>query len=130
MRARAYGVRGGVDFQATGMVEKVNVDLIRRSLDDDFVPILPCIGWSAIGEPYNISSVELATELAVSLKARKLFFLTDGELFSSSDLVLPSDGIASRDGVVSRLTVYAAEATLLGNAESLDRTEREMLAPP
>jgi len=128
VRARAYGVRGGVDFQATGMVEKVNVDLIRRSIEDDFVPILPCIGWSAIGEPYNISSIELATELAIGLKARKLFFLTDGELFSSPDLKLPDEGIASREGVVSRLTLYAAEATLLGNAASLDRTEREMLA--
>jgi amino-acid N-acetyltransferase len=128
VRSRSYGVRNGIDFQATGMVEKVNVDLIKRSLDDDFVPILPCIGWSAIGEPYNISSVELATELAIGLKARKLFFLTDGELFASEELRLPTEGIASREGVVSRLTVHAAERTLADNPEALGRTEREMLA--
>ena len=98
VRARSYGVRDGVDFQATGVVDKVHVELIRRSLEDDFVPILPCIGWSAIGEPYNISSVELATELAVGLKARKLFFLTDGELFGSGGIQLPAEGVASRDG--------------------------------
>ncbi len=128
VRARAYGVRNGVDFQATGMVDKVNVELIKRSLEDDFVPILPCIGWSAIGEPYNISSVELATALAIGLKARKLFFLTEGELFASPDLKLPSEGIASREGIVSRLTVNAAERTLADNSEVLDRPEREMLA--
>jgi amino-acid N-acetyltransferase len=128
VRARSYGVRNGIDFQATGMVDKVNVDLIARSLEDDFVPILPCIGWSAIGEPYNISSVELATELAIGLKARKLFFLTEGELFASTTLKLPSEGVASRDGVVSRMTVPAAERTLADNPDALGRTEREMLA--
>jgi amino-acid N-acetyltransferase len=128
VRARSYGVRNGIDFQATGMVDKVNVELIARSLDDDFVPILPCIGWSAVGEPYNISSVELATELAVGLKARKLFFLTEGELFASTTLKLPSEGVASRDGVVSRMTVPAAERTLADNPDDLGRTEREMLA--
>ena len=128
VRARSYGVRGGVDFQATGMVDKINVELIRRSIEDDFVPILPCIGWSAIGEPYNISSVELATELAVGLKARKLFFLTDGELFASESIKLPSEGIAFRDGSVSRLTVPAAERTLADNPDTLGVAEREMLS--
>jgi amino-acid N-acetyltransferase len=110
------------------MVDKINVELIKRSLEDDFVPILPCIGWSAIGEPYNISSIELATELAIGLKARKLFFLTEGELFASTELSLPSEGVASRDGVVSRMTVPAAERTLADNPEALGRTERDMLA--
>jgi amino-acid N-acetyltransferase len=128
VRARSYGVRSGVDFQATGVVDKVNVELIERSLEDDFVPILPCIGWSAIGEPYNISSIELATELAIGLKARKLFFLTEGELFASGGIDLPKDGVASRDGSVSRLTVSAAERTLAGNPEALGRAERDMLA--
>jgi amino-acid N-acetyltransferase len=128
VRARSYGVRDGVDFQATGVVDKVNVDLIERSLEDDFVPILPCIGWSAIGEPYNISSIELATELAVGLKARKLFFLTEGELFSSGDIALPKEGVASRDGCVSRLTVGAAERTLADNPDSLGHAERDMLS--
>jgi len=128
VRARSYGVRGGVDFQATGVVDKVNVDLIERSLEDDFVPILPCIGWSAIGEPYNISSIELATELAIGLKARKLFFLTEGELFASESIALPKDGVASRDGMVSRLTVSAAERTLADNPESLGKAESDMLA--
>jgi amino-acid N-acetyltransferase len=128
VRARSYGVRNGVDFQATGVVDKVNVDLIERSLEDDFVPILPCIGWSAIGEPYNISSIELATQLAIGLKARKLFFLTEGELFASDCIDLPKDGVANRDGLVSRLTVPAAERTLADNPEALGHAERDMLA--
>jgi amino-acid N-acetyltransferase len=128
VRARAYGVRDGIDFMATGTVDKVNVDLIERSLEDDFVPILPCIGWNAIGEPYNISSVELATALAVGLKARKLFFLTEGEVFASPDLRLPTEGVASRGDAVSRLTVNAAARTLAENSGLLGHAEREMLS--
>jgi amino-acid N-acetyltransferase len=150
VRARSYGVRNGIDFQQTGVVDKINVKLIERSLEDDFVPILPCIGWSAIGEPYNISSIELATELAVGLKARKLFFLTEGELFSEGGASLTGEGVASRSTAeatcvdpsyddapsseasssgpaVSRLTVQAAERILADTSVELDRAERDML---
>jgi amino-acid N-acetyltransferase len=133
VRARSYGVRNGVDFQATGVVDKVNVDLIERSLEDDFVPILPCIGWSAIGEPYNISSIELATELAIGLKARKLFFLTEGELFASGGGALRGEGVATRTDAacgdsLSRLTVQAAERVLAEEGGGLGHAERDMLA--
>jgi amino-acid N-acetyltransferase len=133
VRARSYGVRDGVDYQATGVVDKVNVELIRRSLEDDFVPILPCIGWNSIGEPYNISSIELATALAVGLKARKLFFLTAGELFASGTGALKGEGVARRadageDPGLSRLTVQAAERLLAEGGAGLDATERDMLA--
>jgi amino-acid N-acetyltransferase len=128
VRARSYGVRDGIDFQATGVVDKINVDLIRRSIEDDFVPILPCIGWSAIGEPYNISSIELATELAIGLKARKLFFLTEGEIFSDGSVTIQGDGVTLRDGMVSRLTVQTAERLLAERGEDLGRPERDMLA--
>jgi amino-acid N-acetyltransferase len=133
VRARSYGVRNGVDYQAIGVVDKVNVELIRRSIEDDFVPILPCIGWNTIGEPYNISSIELATQLAVGLKARKLFFLTAGELFGSGALALKGEGVAKREAsseevALSRLTVQAAERLLAESGAALEATERDMLA--
>jgi amino-acid N-acetyltransferase len=128
VRARSYGVREGIDFQQTGVVDKVNVELIERSLEDDFVPILPCIGWSAIGEPYNISSIELATELAVGLKARKLFFLTEGELFKSGFESVAGEGISTRGGVISRFSVQAAERILATEGLELGRPDRDMLA--
>jgi amino-acid N-acetyltransferase len=133
VRARSYGVRDGIDFQQTGVVDKVHVELIMRSMEDDFVPILPCIGWSAIGEPYNISSIELATALAVGMKARKLFFLTEGELFSSSFTGLRGEGLTVREDPatgasrVSRFTVQAAERILAIPGLELGRPDRDML---
>jgi amino-acid N-acetyltransferase len=134
VRARSYGVRNGIDFQQTGVVDKISVDLLQRSMEDDFVPILPCIGWSAIGEPYNISSIELATELAIRLKARKLFFLTEGDLLSRSLQSMGGDGVTIRgdsgqeERRVSRVTVQAAERILAVPGLDLGRPDREMLA--
>jgi len=127
VRARAYGVRKGVDFQRTGLVDKVRVELLERSLEDDFVPILPCIGWSAIGEPYNISAIELATQLAIGLKARKLFFLTEGEPLSIMLLEPGREGVTMRDGCVSRMTLKAAEAAADDREASVGAPERDML---
>jgi amino-acid N-acetyltransferase len=132
VRARSYGVRDGIDFQQTGVVDKVNVELIMRSIEDDFVPILPCIGWSAIGEPYNISSIELATALSIGLKARKLFFLTEGELFQGLE-ALRGEGLSVRAETgtllerVSRLTVQAAERVLATPGLEMGRPDRDML---
>ena len=76
VRARSMGVRDGVDFLSSGEVEKVRVDLIEKVLDQGFIPIFPCIGWNAAGEPYNVSSDTLAARLAEALRADKLFFIT------------------------------------------------------
>jgi amino-acid N-acetyltransferase len=134
VRSRSYGVRNGIDFQQTGVVDKISADLLQRSMEDDFVPILPCIGWSAIGEPYNISSIELATELAVRLKARKLFFLTEGDMLSRSLQSMSGEGITiradagSEERRVSRITVQAAERILASPGLDLGKPDREMLA--
>ncbi|MFW6251551.1 MAG: amino-acid N-acetyltransferase, partial [Alkalispirochaetaceae bacterium] len=65
VRARAIGVDGGVDFQHAGRVERVQLDLLRTVLQDGLIPIFPCIGWSGSGQPYNISSRELATSISM-----------------------------------------------------------------
>jgi len=128
VRARAYGVRGGVDYGHTGLVDKVHVELLDRSLEEGYVPILPCIGWSAVGEPYNISSLELATRLATDLGARKLFFLTEGEPLSLMLLEPGREGVTARDGCVSRMTVKAAEGVAADAALKLSEVDRELLA--
>ncbi len=75
VRARAIGVLDGVDYQNTGRVEKVNVQLVDNMLNDGLIPIVPNIGWNAVGKDYNLSSNELAVETAKALGASKLFFI-------------------------------------------------------
>lgn len=115
VKARALGVRDGVDYQDTGTVSKVHVSLLDRVMEDDFIPILPCIGWGSTGKPYNVSSVEIAARLAQTIRASKLFFLAPGPLFGEGALSLPAEGVALRGGSPSRMTVQGALAFLEAN---------------
>ncbi len=120
VRARGFGISGGIDFQHTGSVERVQREVLERVMNDAMIPIVPCIGWSATGAPYNVSSDELAVQIAGSLAAEKLFFVTDGPSDSSLKLVLPSDVIREDDGRMSRLTVSQAESVIELNEHQKD----------
>ena len=94
VRSRAKGVINGFDFGAAGEIDKLDTASLRTVLDDGFIPIFPCIGWSSVGKPYNISSAILAQQVAVELKADKLFFvmgepnpiLKDGEIVPAMNI--------------------------------------------
>lgn len=75
VHARGKGVINGVDFQETGVVDKIFKDPLFKVINDDLVPIFPCIGWNSLGKPYNISSRDLATAISKTLKSSKLFFI-------------------------------------------------------
>jgi len=103
VRARAIGVHEGVDYQEAGKVERLKTELLLPMVREGNVPILPCIGWSAAGKPYNVSSRELAASLARELHADKLFFITDSAELSAAHYDIP-DGIeVSRHGSVTRM---------------------------
>lgn len=117
VRARSLGVVDGIDFQDAGAVDKIRVDLLRGVLDQGAIPILPCIGWSASGKPYNVSSRQLATELAVALQASKLFFLAEIDPLTGDRYTLDPDMDSTPEGRVSRLTVeQATRFTVLNEA--------------
>lgn len=108
VKARGIGVRNGIDFQSSGLVEKLKTDIIENVLGDGLIPIFPNIGWSATGKPYNLSSNELASTIAVSLKASKLFFLTNGGRLTAQEFTVPEGTSVSEDGTITQLTVNNA----------------------
>lgn len=93
VRARGKGVLGGFDFGTAGEIDKLETEAIRTVLNDGFIPIFPCIGWNAAGHPYNISSMLLAKQVAMNLKADKLFFMLFNEEICAQKYAIP-DGFA------------------------------------
>lgn len=91
VKARGMGVINGIDYGTTGKIESVNTASIKEILEDGFIPILPCIGWSATGKPYNVSSVSLATEIAVNLEADKLFYILPDTQVDPKVFTIPKD---------------------------------------
>jgi amino-acid N-acetyltransferase len=125
VRARGIGVVDGVDFAHAGLVERVQLDLLRTTLRQDIIPIFPCIGWSATGKPYNISSRELAFRIAVSLEAEKLFFVSDRMGISAGDVQVPAGIEPLESGRISRLTLEEARVLLLHNGLSGEMLETD-----
>ncbi|MFP4566141.1 MAG: amino-acid N-acetyltransferase [Spirochaetaceae bacterium] len=116
VRARAVGVRNGVDYGDAGIVERINTDMVRQVLDQGTVPIFPCIGWNASGQPYNISSRELAVVISGALVSSKLFFLTDGRPPVGRDRYTLPSGVEGIEGDrISRMTVAEAREFVQAN---------------
>ena len=120
VKARSIGVRDGIDFRSSGIVERLQSDIVENVLSDGLIPIFPNIGWSAKGKPYNLSSNELACTLSIALKAAKLFFLTSGKTLRAGEYTLPDGTAVADDGTVSQLTVTGAGEFLELNVKKTD----------
>ena len=104
VRARGLGVINGIDTEHTGTVDKIYTDSLTRVLNLGIIPILPCIGWSPSGKPYNVPSDEIALEVSKSLGAVKLFIVTahDGLNITKltpkeADLLIKSSSAPNRE---------------------------------
>lgn len=75
--ARPLGIIDGVDFKHTGVVRKVDVAGITRSLDAGALVLISPFGFSPTGEAFNLAMEEVATSVATALQADKLIFLTE-----------------------------------------------------
>jgi amino-acid N-acetyltransferase len=116
VRARSLGVVDGVDYQDAGTVDRVRIDLLNNVLERGSIPILPCIGWSSSGKPYNLSSRMLATELAIAIQASKLFFLADLDAITSDNYYVQLPESITPGGRISRLQISEATRFLADNA--------------
>jgi amino-acid N-acetyltransferase len=113
VRARSCGVIGGVDTGSAGAVDKIYASSLRRVLDLGMVPILPCVGWSPTGKPYNVPSAEIAAETAAALDADKLFIAMEGGL--SPALKTPESVERAENGRIIRITPREAKEILALN---------------
>ncbi|TVQ35680.1 MAG: amino-acid N-acetyltransferase [Spirochaetaceae bacterium] len=127
VKARARGVENGIDYHESGIVERIKINQLRAVLDQGIIPVFPCIGWSATGRPYNVSSRQLASTLASELHAEKLFFITDTAGLFGKDYVIPESVDMTADGRVSRMTVSEARDFLEANRGSEAETMYELV---
>ncbi|WP_407426548.1 amino-acid N-acetyltransferase [Treponema sp.] len=118
VRARGKGVLAGVDFGTAGEIDKLDDSTIQSVLDNGFIPIFPCIGWSLNGKPYNISSSHLAAQIATHLKADKLFFMLPDAELSKDSFSIPADLGISPEGCIPAMNIDEVDEFLkLNNLE-------------
>ena len=101
--AKPIGIINGTDLQFTGTVRRVDADLIKLNLQNHEIVLIPPLGYSPTGEVFNLSSVEVATHVAVSLQADKLLFLMD------------ENGFVDEEGrIIQHLSQAEAQQLLVG----------------
>jgi amino-acid N-acetyltransferase len=121
VRARGLGVIDGIDTEHTGSVDKIYADSLSRILNLGMVPILPCIGWSPSGKPYNVPSDEIALAVSTALGAIKLFIVSTNDGKEVKNLTLPENIETRPDGSLIRLTPQQAEMII--NSSSVPKIE-------
>ncbi|MBI3408844.1 MAG: amino-acid N-acetyltransferase [Planctomycetes bacterium] len=129
--AHPAGILQGVDHQFTGRVERVDTPFLRALLDNDIIPVIPPLGCDGEGSTFRLNSDAVAVEVARSLQAVKLIYLTEfpgitllradrseGELLrqlnvAEAELVLKKQRAELSPASVSKLT-YAVKAAQEG----------------
>lgn len=115
--ARPLGVRGGVDYEHTGEVRRIDADAIRERLGRGDVVLLSPLGYSPTGEIFNLYAEDVAFAVARALKADKLLFLLEG--------------VSLRDAagqLIRELTVREADAYLRERSETLPASVMRLLS--
>ena len=105
LTARPLGVINGIDMQLTGQIRRVDTDSIINKLDNKEVVLISPLGYSPVGDIFNLSFEHVASHVASFIKADKLIFY------------ISQNGIQNMRGeLISELTTIKAE-NLLSNIE-------------
>jgi len=114
VKAIPFGVRNGIDFKYTGIVQKLtNVDRMKQLLDEGHILLLSHLGYSPSGEIFHCRSEDVAVVAAQQLKAAKLIFFHNGEN------VVDEKRRGSRGSVVHNLPLSLAQSFETKLRESL-----------
>lgn len=68
---------GNVDLGYVGEIRNMNTKVLEILSQDEYIPVVAPIGIGPDGHSYNINADTVAGEIAATLKAEKLIFLTD-----------------------------------------------------
>ncbi|BEA34449.1 amino-acid N-acetyltransferase [Escherichia coli] len=87
--AQPLGVDDGVDYCHSGRIRRIDEDAIHRQLDSGAIVLMGPVAVSVTGESFNLTSEEIATQLAIKLKAEKMigFCSSQGVTNDGGDIV-------------------------------------------
>ncbi|PAT40287.1 amino-acid N-acetyltransferase [Vandammella animalimorsus] len=117
--ARPMGILDGVDFQHTGKVRKVDADGIRHALEMDSIVLLSPFGSSPTGEAFNLGMEEVASSIAIALKADKLLYVCELPGIRQR----PDQPPAEDNPIVTEMTLADARALLQRSPQAEQPTD-------
>ncbi|MCS2152526.1 amino-acid N-acetyltransferase [Scandinavium goeteborgense] len=87
--AQPLGVDDGIDYCHSGRIRRIDEEAIHRQLDSGAIVLMGPVAVSVTGESFNLTSEEIATQLAIKLKAEKMigFCSSQGVLNSQGEII-------------------------------------------
>ncbi len=89
--AQPLGVDDGVDYCHSGRIRRIDEEAIHRQLDSGAIVLMGPVAVSVTGESFNLTSEEIATQLAIKLKAEKMigFCSSQGVVNDEGTILFP-----------------------------------------
>lgn len=98
--AQPLGVDDGVDYCHSGRIRRIDEDAIHRQLDSGAIVLMGPVAVSVTGESFNLTSEEIATQLAIKLKAEKMIGFCSSQGVTNDDGDIVSELFPDRKSVV------------------------------
>ena len=74
---RVRKMRGDVDLGFVGEVTSVDTTVVKKLIEDNIIPVIYPLGIGRDGNLYNVNADDVASEIAMALKAEKFVLLTN-----------------------------------------------------
>ena len=104
--ARPLGVIAGIDMQFTGQIRRIDTISIHNKLEHKEIVLISPLGFSPIGDIFNLPYEQTAAHVSSAIKADKLIYYIN------------DNGILNLQGnLISEMTTDKAE-NLIGNIEN------------
>ncbi|BBR19490.1 amino-acid N-acetyltransferase [Klebsiella sp. WP3-S18-ESBL-05] len=88
--AQPLGVDDGIDYCHSGRIRRIDEEAIHRQLDSGAIVLMGPVAVSVTGESFNLTSEEIATQLAIKLKAEKMIgFCSSQGVYNEAGEIVP-----------------------------------------
>lgn len=124
--AQPIGVVDGVDYALSGRIRRINIESIKQQLAQDSIVLLGPIAPSVTGEMFNLPFEDIATQVAIKLRADKLigFCEEQGMLDENKQVIsdiLPQDAQKHLNALIEEGQYHTAKARFLQAAINVCR---------
>jgi amino-acid N-acetyltransferase len=125
--AHPAGILGGVDFQNTGKVERIDAKSLHLFLNDGITPVIPPIGFDGEGRTFRVNSDAIALEVAEAMGAMKIIYLAVPGVLVMNNQLVRQLSIAEAEEIAKKKRAQV-EPTLLSKLEHAARACRNGVA--
>src|SRR4051812_1224444 len=100
--AHPAGILGGVDFQQTGKVERIDTKTLHFLLNEGIIPVVPPIGFDGEGRTFRVNSDSIALEVAEAAGAMKIIYLSTPGVLIIGDQFIRQLSIAEAEEITRK----------------------------